>query len=202
MRRLPFIALAALAVASSACEGAAGTGVVRAAFKENNCKPGTDRDLANYEYRAQYLATERFSGILQIYIQKYRVDVEETDSLVIRFSVDELLRDGTLAIKDEQIVRADSNSPIVIRTSTLSGDANASLSLFGTCPEFPTHFGTGLLKFEEFTLALEPMDTGTNELLVGTLTATLTRNNAREPVGTMEAIFDFAPPRRPLTDFK
>jgi hypothetical protein len=179
-----------------------GTGIVRAQFLENNCKPGTDRDLENFEYSADYLATERFSGILQIYIQKYRVDIEETDGLLIRFSIDTLIEGGILKIDREQVVRTDPDAPLLLRTSTAATDANASLSLFGTCPEFPTHFGSGLLTIDKLALAADPMDTGTNERISGTLTATLTRSNSRFPVGEMEAIFDFAPPRRPLTDFK
>jgi hypothetical protein len=190
-------------VASSGCSEPDGVGLVRASFSKNECKPGTERNLEGYEFDAGYLATERFSGVLQVIIQKHRVNVEETDGLVIRLSLQRLLDQGVLEFAREQIVRTDGDKPIVIRTSTAPEDANVSLSLFGTCPEFPTHYGqSGVLTIDKLTLAADPMDTGTGERIGGTMTATLTRANEREPVGTVEAIFDFAPPRRPLTDFK
>jgi hypothetical protein len=191
------------AVSSAACEGPPGVGVVRASFVKNECKAGTERDLDGYEYEANYLATERFSGILQIIVQKHKVDIEETDGLLIRVSLQRLLEQGVLIFDREQIVRAIPDKPIVVRTSTAREDANVSLSLFGTCPEFPTHYASqGVLTLDKITLTADPMDTGTGERLGGTLTATLTRSNERMPVGIVESFFDFAPPRRPLTDFK
>lgn len=176
---------------------------MRAQFLRNECKRGTERELADYSFEAEYLATERFSGILQIMIQKHRVDLEEGDALVIRFLIQQYLDEGVLVIDRNQIVRADPNTPLTVRTSTSHSDANSSLSLFDTCPEFPTHYATsGVLTLDKLTLALDPQDTGTGERISGTLTATLSRSNENDPVGSLEAIFDFAPPRRPLTDFK
>ena len=61
---------------------------------------------------------------------------------------------------------------------------------------------SGVLLLDKITLAADPADTGTGERLSGTVTATLTRAIDDDPVGTLQAFFDFTPPRRPLTDFK
>ncbi len=93
--------------------------------------------------------------------------------------------------------------PLVLPVSQNPSGANAALSLFETCPEFPTlDVLSGVLQLTTVTLAQDPQDTGRMERLAGTLTATLTRSNAEGRVGTLRAEFDFAPPRRPLTDFK
>jgi hypothetical protein len=197
---LAFFCLATLA----GCEGPAGSATVSATFfEDDHCKPGTARNLRHYQFDAGYLATERFGGVLAVIIQKHRVDVEETDGLVIRFSLEKLLDDGTVVVDRDRIVRADPTQEVVIRTSTSPDDANAALSLFGTCPEFPTHYASrGVFTLNKLTLAADPMDTGSGEAIGGTLTATLSRANERDPVGTVDADFDFFPPRRPLTDFK
>jgi hypothetical protein len=185
------------------CEGAAGRATVSARFERAECKRGVERPLENYSFDADYLATERFVGILHVIIQKHRVDVEETDGLVIRFSIQKMLESGVLIFDRGQIVRADPSSPIIVQTSTAPSAANVSLSLFQTCPEFPTHYARGgVLTFDKLTLAGDPEDTGTGEVIAGTLTATLSRASETEPVGTLDAVFDFEPPRRPLTDFK
>lgn len=201
MRRL---GLAVLLVGLG-CGAPEGKGVVRGHFSSNECKPGTPRVLEGFAFEAGYLATERFGGVLLIILQKHRVDVEETDGLVIRVRLDALLRTGALIVDEGrgQIVRKEPGAALALRTSSVAEDANIALSLFLTCPEFPTHYAVdGLLRLEKLTLSKLPEQTGEGESIGGTLTATLTRSNAEGPVGTLDAEFDFSPPRRPLTDFK
>ena len=177
-----------------------------AQFDEPECQIDKRKEsLEDYSFNAGYMSTERFAGILLIMIQKHRVNVEETDGLVIRMSLEKLLEEGRLLLDDgtAQFVRSDATKPLILAVSLDEGDANAALSLFQTCPEHPTHQAQqGLLQFTTFNVAEDPMDTGRMEHLAGTLTATLTRSNAEGRVGMLRAAFDFAPPRRPLSDFK
>lgn len=177
---------------------------MEAAFDEPECQIGKERStLDDYGFDADFMATERFGGILIILIQKYAVKVEETDSLVMRVNLDHLLELGLL-VEDpaqEQIVRAG-EAPLELPTSRDPEDVNVALSLIQTCPEFPTHQAmSGTVRFTSFVLSLDAEDTGREERLAGTLTSTLTRANADGPVGSVRSTFDFEPPRQPLTDF-
>lgn len=195
--------VAPLALLTLSCEETAGSGAVNAHFLRDQCESGFNQPFADYSFEAGYLATERFSGILEIIIQEHKVDVEESDGLVIRFSLDQQIEQDHLVYDRDQIIRTDLSQPLTIRTSTVHTDANVALSLFKTCPMFPTHYAhSGLLTLDKITLAADPADTGTGERLSGTVTATLTRAIDDDPVGTLQAFFDFDPPRRPLTDFK
>jgi hypothetical protein len=189
----------------AACDGPNGFGRVVARFTSDECPAGTKRGLTDYEFEADYLATERFGGALLIGIQKHRVNVEETDGLAILINLDACLDQGRLVIDRGrgQIVRADSSQSLDLRTSTVPPDANAALSLFQTCPEVPTnHAIGGVLELTKLTISERPEQTGEGERVAGTLTATIAREDLDGPAGTLEASFDFAPPRRPLTDFK
>jgi hypothetical protein len=154
------------------------------------------------------MQTERFGGVLLIDIQRYRVSLEETDGLQIRLNLQELLSRGLLVVNaNNQIVRADPTKaltlPVSALTATNASDANATLNLFTTCPDFPTSEArTGVLSLTKVTLAQAPNDTGENERIAGALTATLSRAYTSTSVGTLESLFDFAPPRRPLTVFQ
>src|SRR5205823_2655350 len=109
-------------------------------------------------------------------MQQYKVQVEETDGLVIRLNLKKLIETGVLVPDPSKlkIVRADPTKAVVIRTSTSPNDANASLSLFKTCAGFPTNdASSGVMTLTKVTLAQDPMETGNNERLAGTLTATL-----------------------------
>lgn len=200
------MALGGLLLALAACEGATGSGTVEADFTVTDCPPGTPRPaLEGYRFDAGWLATERFAGILIIHILEYAVRIEETDGLAIRLDIQRLLEDGLL-VRDlgrEQIVRADSDRPLEVPLALESPLGNAALSLFQTCPNFPTAYALdGVLSLSHLTLASDPEATGERERLGGTVTATLTRSGAAAPIGTLRARFDFAPPRRPLVSFR
>src|SRR5689334_17229181 len=99
--------LGALLAAATACQGPDGSGRVVAHFTTLECKGGDAADLAGYGFDAQYLATDRFSGTLLISILKYRVNIEETDGLVIRLSLKRLLAQKALTVDPNgRIVRA------------------------------------------------------------------------------------------------
>lgn len=183
------------------CEGSNGIGHVEAHLLPNECSPERSTVLDPYAYDAAYLATERFGSTLLIDIQKYRVDVEEGDGLVIRLDLGELIVRGDLILdrSRHQIVRRDPSRPLMIRTSTRSNEASVALSLFKTCPFFPTHVARdGVLAIDKLNIAEDPSNTGENERIGGVLTSTMARANARGAVGRLRADFDFAPPRRPL----
>jgi hypothetical protein len=184
----------------------AGNATVTAEFDELECRIGKERGaLDGYAFDADYMATERFAGTLLIQIQKHKVNVEETDGMVLRLQLDQLLDVGIIRADDasDQIVPTVTTAPLTLDLSTDEDDTNASLSLFQTCPEFPTHEAlSGEVRFDIFALAIDPDDTGRGEHLAGTVTATLTRANATGRVGDLRAEFDFLPPRRPLTDHR
>jgi hypothetical protein len=199
--RIASAVLFAGAVGISSCNGENGSARVQASFFKNECGPGDPQDLANYGFDARYLVTERFKGVLLITIQKYKADLVESDGITARLQLDQLLKRGILAVDSmhQQIVRADPTKAALIKTSTGAGDANVSLSLYQTCPNFPTsNASAGLISFDKLTLAQDATNTGENEHLGGTITATLTRLNEDGPVGRLNVVFDFAPPRRPL----
>jgi hypothetical protein len=195
----------ALALLFTSCQSPDGSARVVAHFKTNQCGLGQTADnLMNYNFDAAYMQTERFGGAMIIGIQKYRVSIEETDGLQIRIDLVALLNRGLLTDDRarHQIIRTDPTKPLVLATSTASTDANAVLSLFTTCPDFPSSEArSGVLSFDKLTLAEDPTNTGENERIGGTLTATLSRAYTSTAVGTLDAVFDFAPPRRPLTVF-
>lgn len=197
--------VAALSLALLSCGGVDGSAVVRGRLEINDCRASMPEAPSELAFEAGYLSTERYSSSLLISIQQYAVEVEETDGLVIRFPLGVLLESGALVVDParSQIVRADPSRPLVVRTSTHPNDANAVLSLFQTCPEFPASRAVdGELTLDKLTLAAEPEDTGQGERLGGVLRATMGRASSRSTIGTVDAIFDFAPPRRPLTDFR
>lgn len=191
---------------SAACSGFDGEARVEANFITNECEEGTEKsELDGYNFDADWVSTERAFGVLFITIHKFQVVLEETDALTIRVRLNDLLEQGVLVEQDGSITRADPNQNLALPTSMARADANASLSLFQTCPEFPTHNAvSGQLNLTELILQEDPIDTGASpERISGTLTATLTRSNAEgATVATLSASFDFQPPKRPLAVFK
>jgi hypothetical protein len=199
--------LAALCLGAGGCDRTSGTGTVRARFSPAECPPGqTDLDLADYAFEAGYLSTERFQDVLLVQIFRYPVRVEETDGLTFRLDLDALLDAGLLRVDEArgQLVRADPSQPLRLPlTESAALGVNATLSLFQTCPEFPQFAaGSGTLTLTALTLAADPDETGEQERIAGTATATLTRTSTKASVGTLDAAFDFTPPRRPLATFR
>lgn len=188
------------------CETRDGSGSVEATFFVDDCPPGTELNLSDYRFDAGWLATERYAGVLIIQVQEYRVRIEETDSAAVLLDLTSLIEEGTLVADEnaDEIRRADEATPLVLPLVPEGGFANASLSLFQTCPNFPTlHATSGTVELTEFVLAIDPEDTGRGERLAGTFTATVARSvDLADPAGTTVGVFDFAPPRRPTVTFK
>jgi hypothetical protein len=161
-------------------------------------------DLVEFGFDAGYLSTERFLDVVMVQVFRYPLLVEETDGLTVRLDLGALRRRGLLRVDParRQLVRADLSRPLEIPLTPGDGEANAVLSLFDTCPDFPQFpVVEGSLRLTALTLAADPEDTGEQERVVGTITATLARASSDAPVGTLRASFDFTPPRRPLATF-
>ncbi len=196
--------LASLALVG--CSGLTGGGSVSADFFVDDCPPGTDRNLDDYGYEADWLATERYAGVVIIQIMEYRVRIEETDSVAVRVGLDELIEAGTLQYADGEtrIVLTDPSTPLTLPLSFGEGRANATISLFQTCPNFPTlHATSGTLTITDFDLAVDAEDTGIDEHVAGSLTATVARSDdLMTAAGLVTSDFDFEPPKRPTISFK
>ncbi len=188
------------------CGGPQGSGQVEVNFFEGSClSDDPDPEPSVVRFDASYLATQRFAGILVIQVQEFRVNLEETDGLLIRLNIDHLLEEGQLVVDERRshIVRSDPAVPLELPVGSGPGQADVSFSLFQTCADFPTsHGASGALSLRNITLAEDAVDTGENERITGTVTATLSRADLKGPAGTLRADFDFAPPRRPLLDFE
>jgi hypothetical protein len=198
-------ALIASVLALAGCDRTPGTGRVDAEFSVAECPPGLlAPDLVTFGFDAGYLSTERYLDVVLVQVFRYPVRVEETDGLTLRLDLAALRRRGLLRVDASrgQLVRSDLSRPLEIPLTPGAGEAGAVLSLFGTCPDFPQFPGAeGMVRLTALTLAAEPEDTGEQERLAGTLTATLTRSSTDARVGLLRASFDFTPPRRPLATF-
>ncbi|MEQ8564996.1 MAG: hypothetical protein RMA76_08825 [Deltaproteobacteria bacterium] len=187
------------------CSGLNGGGSVSAEFFVEDCPPGTDKQIEDYGYDAAWLATERYSGVVIVQVQEYRVRIEETDSVAVRIGMDDLIESGDLVVDEERerVLLADP-AGLTLPLAFGEGRANATLSLFQTCANFPTlHATSGTLRITDFDLALDAEDTGSDEHIAGSLTATIARSDdLMVPAGTMVSDFDFEPPSRPTISFK
>jgi len=185
------IGLAALVMAAGCFVATNGTGSVGGSFFVKGCRPSGDRPPGPYAFEADRMATQRIENVLEIIVQEYHVDLEESDGLLIR-------------IPDVRELRALSQAgklPIRRTISMQRNDVNAALSLFQTCPDRPTlNAVSGTLTFDRFEIAALPEDTGNEEALKATLTATVTSVERGVPVGHISAVFDFIPSTRAITE--
>src|SRR5262245_34978813 len=95
-----------LSMGVAACDEAEGKATVRAQFLTEECRAGTHQpDLRNYHFDAEYMYTERFAGIFGIIIQRSRAEVEETDALQVRFSLQKLIDADIIRYDRDFIVR-------------------------------------------------------------------------------------------------
>lgn len=197
-------ALAVALLASSGCFPREGTGDVRAAFTVTDCPPGDDNGgLEGYGYEAKFLGTARFQSTLTLQIFQHKSLPEETDGLAVRLELDALLAQGVLTpdpVSERYLLTAP---PARVPVAFDAPGAEVNLSLFQTCPDFPTVHGVaGTLTLDELRVAVDPEGTGHDEHVAGTLTASVARGVPLEVVGTVEAHFDFDVPRRPLMTFQ
>ena len=192
--------------AFAACARVDAEGTARVHMFHGPCGDGpTSAPPTDFTFGVSYAETERFGGVLLMHVLEYPASLEEADGFVIRLDLDALLEDGRLVVDHarSQIVRAEPQWPLVLAIDETPTGANASLSLFETCRNLATFAATsGALSLSTLTLAREPSRTGVGERIEGTLTATIALDGAKKPSGTLEAEFAFAPPTRPLVDFK
>lgn len=174
-------------VAAAGCGVAPnGSGRVDARLKVDECRPSGDF-TGGYRYEADRLDTQRFEDTLTILVLDYSVDIEQGDGLFIR--IDDVKTIGDPMTEPRPFSRSIDRS---------ANGVNASLSLFQTCPDRPTlRASSGRVTFSSFSIATDPADTGDQELLVGTLTATLTGVDGNV-AGSLTAEFDFRPRRLPV----
>ncbi len=187
----------------SGCGGGNGAGEVSVLFSNQDCPPGRSNSaLRDFSFTADHLFTDRFGGVLLMHFLDHPVRIEETDGLAIRLELQQLLEQDTLRITGDSLGRAHPELPLVLPLGPSPSQAEASLSLFRQCPDFPTYHAVGgRLVFQAFTLAAKAEDTGRAERLSGTVTASLARGQGEPIDGYLQATFDFEPPRRPLNTF-
>lgn len=195
----------ALALLLAGCSRAIGTGEVRADFLVQDCPPGeVNGGLEDYHYDAGFLGTARFQGSVTLQIFKHRSLPEETDGLAVRLDLNALQQSGVLVLDQSagRLVLASSPTALPVAFQDPVG-AEVNLSLFGTCPDFPTMHGVaGTVTFDELRFALDPEGTGIDERVVGTLTASVARGTPLQVVGRLDAAFEFEVPKRPLMTFE
>lgn len=173
-------------------------------FSVTDCPPGDNNDgLKNYRFDAGFLGIARFMDDITIQLFEYKVLVEETDGLSIRLRLTDLVDQGILVAapgaKQYQLAAPPLELPLMIEGL----GARASLSMFQTCPDFPTvHASSGTLRFDVLTISVDPEDTGHDERVEGTLTATVSRGVPMQNVGRVRSQFAFDVPRRPLMTFQ
>ncbi len=193
--------LVALAALLSGC-AAAGEGLVEADFDRPECPPGVrESALVGYRFSPQRLATERFHEVVIVKLDRFAVDVFETDGLGIRLDLDGLERAGAIGRDGEFYVLAA--SPLTVPIGSAPTEAQAVLSLFGTCPRFPGYEAVGgALVLDALRLRIDGAKTGQDERLAGRVEGPLGYNRAPSPVGQLRAQFDFEVPVRFLREFQ
>lgn len=168
--------------ALSACKlGAPGTGDVAGHFIVDDCHDGETATFPRYGFTASLLSTRRFERALDIVLNDEAVDLEETDGLIIQ-------------IPDVRPLISDIARPIVRPLGRGQDQLRASLSLFTTCPFHPTlHAISGEVRFDKLTIAPDPDNTGVNEVVEGSMTATVAGTDPDLAVGVVDARFSFRP---------
>jgi len=176
---------------------------VQADFSITDCPPGDNNDdLRGYRYDAGFLGVSRYHDDISIQVLEHPVLTEETDGLSIKLRITQLVEQGTLlAGPDDKRYRLA--APLTLPLALDGLGARASLSMFQTCPDFPTvHAVAGTLRLDRLSLAVDPEDTGHDERVEGTLTASIARGSPMQMVGDLRSDFSFDVPRRPLMTFQ
>lgn len=173
-------------------------------FTVEDCPPGSSNDdLRGYGYEPTFLGTTRYLDEITIELREYRTRGFESDGLRIGLDVARLQADGHLVLDEAEDRWRLAAPPLTLPVAFEGPEARVSLSLFDTCPDFPTSFGvSGTLVFDDLRVANDPEDTGHMERYAGTLTASIARGSPLEGIGVLRATFDFEAPRRPLMTFE
>ncbi len=194
--------LASLLLLTS-CDRLLGEGSVQANFTVGDCPVGdSNSGLEDYGFEAAFLGTTRFNDDVSVQIYEHAGSLEDTDGLSIRFNLADLLRAGTLQADEANEAYNLASPPLRVPLSH-AGAVSATLSMFHTCPHSPAVYAaSGTLEFNVLRLVIDPDDTGDDERIEGTMTATVVRGVDMETVGTVQADFQFDVPKRPLMSFR
>jgi hypothetical protein len=167
-----------------ACQASNGDGFVRGQFLVEECTTGEEGRFTEYEYVPTDYRTRRFENVLFVSLQDDAVTPIESDVLDIR-------------IPDLALLKSMPRRPLRLPTVLDQAGINVTLSLYKTCPRTPQLRAlSGEVVFEVFQVADDPEDTGVQENIRGTLTATVVGVDATRPAGTIEAAFSFVPSSR------
>lgn len=194
--------LVACGLALGAC-GPNGEGRVDAVFDPPECPPGETEDtLRDYGFEPQFYATDRFFEVVLIQVQRFRVDIFETDAVGVRLDLEGLERAGRL--QRAGTFYEPTQAPLTLAIGAARDQAEVLLSLFRTCERFPGYSAvSGQVVFDALRLRLDGTDTGDNERIAGRVVdAQLSFDQAPAPIAVLNATFDFEPPRRPLREFE
>ena len=186
VKRLVLIACSIVAVGCSSPEN--GEGFVEGRFAISECRPTGDFEKQDYRFDAGFLGTRRFKDTLTLNILEYAIELEETDGLLVR--IDE--------VSELREIEERPFSKVISQSST---DINVTLSLFQTCPDRPTLVATsGIIIFDEFKVSELPEDTGIEEIVAGTLTATVVGVDGETFAGVIRSEFNYRPGRLAITE--
>lgn len=157
---------------------------MRGSFLIEECTTSTERRFSDYEYTPTSFRARRSEDVLFISIQHYAVNPIESDVLDIR-------------IPDLSLLRSMPQRPLRLPLSLENTGINATLSLYETCPRTPQlRAHSGALILDVFQIADDPEDSGVQENLRGTLTATVVGVDPTRPAGRIESAFSFVPSGR------
>lgn len=163
---------------------------VEGAFFVEECTRGEDVRFDAFTYDAGYIATRRFEDSLNIQLFRSQVQVEETDGLTIQLASVDAVRAFPAPTPER---------PLLLPIGPHQSTARAILSLYTTCPRRPTlAVRTGTLTLTRALLASDPRDSGDEEHLTGTLTASVVAADDAVVVGSLRASFDFEPVSTPV----
>ena len=148
------------------------------------CTTGEVGEFDDYEYSPTDYRTRRFENVLFVSLQDNAVTPIESDVLDIR-------------IPDLTLLRSMPERPLELPMVLEAAGINVTLSLYRTCPRTPQLRAlSGVLSFDVSQVADDPEDTGVQENIRGTLTATVVGVDPTRPAGWIESEFSFVPSGR------
>jgi len=175
----------AIALLGGCGTGTQGTGYVEGAFTVLGCTSASDQSFPAFAFDVKHVVNRRNQDNMEVVLLHYPVDLEETDGLVMQFASVRALRTARAAVAP---------GPLTVELATGSAPARAALSLFVTCPSAPTlHAVAGSVTFTRLELQEDPTKAGLDEVVTGTLTASVSGPDRSRILGTIKATFDFVP---------
>ncbi len=192
--------LAAALAVLCACDGRLEEGRVDAQFSPAECPPGEPKEkLRDFGFDPNRLQTQRFGEVVILQILQHRAVQEEVDNLSVRIDMQPLLDQGLMEVRGDFYELTQ--SPIMVSLSSTTADL--ALNLYSTCPDRPNATSTdGQVTLQNFRIAVVDSDTGEQELITGSVSATVEMRARTTVTAQVQASFDFAPPRSSLITFE